>query len=138
MAEITEAQIEAIVSQVVQNIRGQSVPRDKSVDSKTLLPSGTVVFSTVDQAVTAAKTAQAELMQLGRPKREELVGAIRQAGLDNALALAQLAVEDTGMGVVDHKRQKNEGAANMSFGMEDLISEAITGDNGTLLIEYVP
>jgi propionaldehyde dehydrogenase len=138
MAEITEAQIEAIVSQVVQNIRGQSVPRDKSVDSKTLLPSGTVVFSTVDQAVAAAKTAQAELMQLGRPKREELVGAIRQAGLDNALALAQLAVEDTGMGVVDHKRQKNEGAANMSFGMEDLISEAITGDNGTLLIEYVP
>ena len=44
MAEITEAQIEAIVSQVVQNIHDQSVPRDKSVDSKTLLPSGTVVF----------------------------------------------------------------------------------------------
>ena len=138
MEEITEEQIEAIVSQVVRNIRDQSVPRDKSVDPKTLIPSGTVVFSTVDQAVLAAKTAQAELMQLGRPKREEIVGAIRQAGLDNAMALAQLAVEDTGMGVVDHKRQKNEGAANMSFGTEDLISEATTGDNGTLLVEYVP
>ncbi|MBB16950.1 aldehyde dehydrogenase EutE [Candidatus Poribacteria bacterium] len=138
MEEITEEQIEAIVSQVVRNIRDQSVPRDKSVNPKTLVPSGAVVFSTVDQAVLAAKTAQAELMQLGRPKREEIVGAIRQAGLDNALALAQLAVEDTGMGVVDHKRQKNEGAANMSFGTEDLISEATTGDNGTLLVEYVP
>ena len=59
----------------------------------------------------------------GSPKREGIVAAIRQAGLDNALSLAQLAVEDTGMGVVDHKRQKNEGAASMSPGMEDLISD---------------
>ena len=138
MAEITKEQIEAIVSQVVQNVRDQSMLQDKSVDLKTLIPSGSVVFSTVGQAVAAAKTAQAELMQLGKPKREGIVAAIRQAGLDNALSLAQLAVEDTGMGVVDHKRQKNEGAASMSPGMEDLISEATTGDDGTLLIEYVP
>ena len=73
MEEITEEQIEAIVSQVVRNIRDQSVPRDKSVNPKTLVPSGAVVFSTVDQAVLAAKTAQAELMKLGRPKREEII-----------------------------------------------------------------
>ncbi|HIA66359.1 TPA: hypothetical protein EYN98_09920 [Candidatus Poribacteria bacterium] len=51
MAEITKEQIEAIVSQVVQNVRDQSMLQDKSVDLKTLIPSGSVVFSTVGQAV---------------------------------------------------------------------------------------
>ena len=61
MAEITKEQIEAIVSQVVQNVRDQSMLQDKSVDLKTLIPSGSVVFSTVGQAVAAAKTAQGSI-----------------------------------------------------------------------------
>ncbi|CAI8011512.1 Acetaldehyde dehydrogenase (acetylating) [Geodia barretti] len=42
------------------------------------------------------------------------------------------------MGNAAHKVMKNEGAATLSPGVEDLLSEAVSGDAGTLLIEYVP
>ena len=42
------------------------------------------------------------------------------------------------MGVVEHKVMKNDGGANLSPGVEDLSSEATTGDAGLLLVEYRP
>jgi len=133
MVEMSQEQIEAIVSEVVETLR-----RGGEVQTGTTTTSAAGVFNTADQAVAAAKQAQADLAALGFKKREDLIAAIRRAGLEHAQSLAELAVQDTGMGVVDHKRQKNEGAANLSPGMEDLGSEAITGDDGTLLVEYAP
>ncbi|MDP6999249.1 MAG: aldehyde dehydrogenase [Candidatus Poribacteria bacterium] len=133
MAEVSQEQIEAIVSEVVETLR-----RGGAVQTEPTTTSVVGVFNTADQAVAAAKQAQADLVALGFKKREELIAAIRQAGLEHAQPLAELAVQDTGMGVVDHKRQKNEGAANLSPGIEDLKSEVITGDDGTLLVEYAP
>ena len=91
-----------------------------------------------DQAIAAAKQAQAEFVRLGFAKRGEIIDAIKRAALDNAQQLADLAVEDTKMGNAAHKLMKNEGAVNLSPGVEDLQSEAATGDEGTLLVEYVP
>lgn len=133
MVEMSQEQIEAIVSEVVETLR-----RGGEVQTGTTTTSVAGLFKTADQAVAAAKQAQADLAALGFKKREDLIAAIRRAGLEHAQSLAELAVQDTGMGVVDHKRQKNEGAANLSPGMEDLRSEAITGDDGTLLVEYAP
>ena len=133
MVEVSQEQIEAIVSEVVETLR-----RGGEVQTGTTTTSVAGVFNTADQAVAAAKQAQADLAALGFKKREDLIAAIRRAGLEHAQSLAELAVQDTGMGVVDHKRQKNEGAANLSPGIEDLKSEVITGDDGTLLVEYAP
>ena len=145
MAEISQGQIEEIVAQVVRNLQreGQIPPT----------PSGTLpvrarvnpshspqsgVYPTVDEAVAAAKEAQAEFVKLGLAKRKGVIEAIRQACRENAKRLAEIAVKDTKMGNAEHKFTKNEGAADLSPGVEDLQSEAVSGDMGTLLVEYVP
>jgi propionaldehyde dehydrogenase len=52
--------------------------------------------------------------------------------------LAEMAMAETKMGRLEHKVMKNEGAANLSPGVEDLCSDAVTGSNGLLLIEGTP
>ena len=139
MAEINEAQIEEIVAQVIRNLQsdGQrlstTIPQPAAAST-----SDTGIFPTVDQAIAAAKTAQAKFVKLGFVKRREIIEAIRQTALEHSRSLAELAVEDTKMGVVEHKVMKNEGGANLSPGVEDLSSEATTGDAGLLLVEYLP
>lgn len=137
MAQIDEKQIEEIVSQVLTTLQ-----RDGTVTTPPATPTASStrsgVFTTVDEAIGAAKTAQETLVKLGFAKRAEIIEAIKQVSLDNAKRLADLAVQETNMGNSEHKVMKNEGAVNLSPGMEDLISEAMSGDTGTLLIEYVP
>jgi len=138
MAEINQEQIEEIVAQVIRNLRreGQAPPSLKK--SSTSGPSQPGVYPTVEGAIAAAKGAQAEFAKLGFAKRVEIIQAIKRAALEHARRLAELAVKDTKMGNAEHKTMKNEGAANLSPGVEDLQSEATTGDTGTLLVEYVP
>lgn len=139
MAQIDEKQIEEIVSQVLRTL-GQDTPGTVPPAPGTrLVSSGRAgVFGTPSEAIAAAKTAQAALVKLGFAKRREIVDAIKTVSLANAKRLADLAAQDTNMGNPAHKLMKNEGAVTLSPGVEDLRSEAVTGDNGTLLIEYVP
>ena len=139
MAEINETQIEAIVAQVIRNLQSDG----RSVSTTTPQPaatsaSGIGIFPTVDQAIAAAKAAQAEFVKLGFAKRREIIEAIRRTSLEHSRSLAEIAVEDTKMGVVEHKVMKNDSGANLSPGVEDLSSEATTGDTGMLLVEYRP
>ena len=137
MAQIDEKQIEQIVAQVLTTLQ-----RDEAVTTPTPTPvttsSRSGVFTTVEAAISAAKTAQEELVKLGFAKRREIIEAIKHVSLENAKRLADFAVQETKMGNAEHKVMKNEGAVNLSPGMEDLVSESISGDDGTLLIEYVP
>ena len=137
MAQIDEKQIEQIVSQVLTTLQqNKTVPTPSATVPTVSSRSG--VFSTVEEAIAAAKTAQNDLIKLGFAKRREIIEAIKKVSLENAKRLADLAVQETKMGNPEHKVMKNEGAVNLSPGMEDLISESISGDHGTLLIEYVP
>ncbi len=139
MAEINEAQIEAIVAQVIRNLQndGQSVSTTIPQPAATSV-SDNGIFPTVDQAIAAAKAAQTEFVKLGFAKRRGIIEAVRQTALEHSRSLAELAVEDTKMGVVESKVMKNDGAANLSPGVEDLKSETTTGDTGMLLVEYRP
>ena len=126
-------------SSIIFEVKGVSQARRREVRKSALAPrSQSGIHPSTDQAVVAAKQAQAEFVQLGFAKRREIIEAIKLAALENAQRLADLAVEDTGMGTAAHKLMKNEGAVNLSPGVEDLRSEASTGDEGTLLVEYVP
>ena len=138
MAEINEAQIQEIVAKVIRNLQNEGQISSPAMQSSAFSGSQLGVFSTVDQAIAAAKTAQSEFVKLGLAKRAGVIEAIKQASLKHARHLAELAVEDTKMGTVEHKVMKNEGAANLSLGVADLQSEAETGDAGLLLVEYVP
>jgi len=60
MAEVSQEQIEAIVSEVVETLR-----RGGAVQTEPTTTSVVGVFNTADQAVAAAKQAQADLVALG-------------------------------------------------------------------------
>ncbi len=142
MTQIDEKQIEEIVSQVLTTLQqdGTLPTGGEALESVVTAnaSSHSGVFTTVTEAVSAAKTAQAALVALKFEKRRELIEAVKQSSLENAQRLAELASQETKMGNPEHKVMKNEGAVRLSPGVEDLKSEAITGDAGTLLIEYVP
>ena len=138
MAQIDEKQIEEIVSQVLRTLQQDAPGTVQPTASVGASSSQSGVFSTASEAIAAAKTAQAALVKLGFAKRREIIEAIKEVSLANAKRLADLAVQDTNMGNAAHKMMKNEGAVTLSPGVDDLISEAISGDLGTLLIEYVP
>ncbi|MDF2569445.1 MAG: hypothetical protein K0R55_1049 [Sporomusa sp.] len=96
------------------------------------------IFTTIDEAVAAAKAAQKQLKKLSIEKREELIKAMRQVAYDNAELLAEMAVKESGMGRVADKVLKNKLAAMKTPGTEDLKSEAWSGDCGLTLIEMGP
>ena len=138
MAQIDEKQIEEIVSQVLRTLQQEGSMPAEPTTSAGASSSRAGVFATAAEAIAAAKTAQAAFVKLGFAKRREIIEAIKEVSLANAKRLADLAVEDTNMGNAAHKVMKNEGAVTLSPDVDDLISEAISGDTGTLLIEYVP
>ena len=138
MAQIDEKQIEEIVSQVLRTLQQNGAATAQPTPSAGTSSGRAGVFSTAEAAIAAAKTAQAAFVKLGFAKRREIIEAIKAVSLANAKRLADLAVQDTNMGNAAHKVMKNEGAVTLSPGVEDLISESISGDAGTLLIEYVP
>ncbi|MCC5467554.1 aldehyde dehydrogenase family protein [Pelosinus baikalensis] len=99
---------------------------------------GDGIFETVDEAVAAARKAYQELKTLSLEKREVLIKAMRDVAYENATILAQMAVDESGMGRVSDKIIKNQVAALKTPGTEDLTTQAWSGDNGLTLIEMGP
>ncbi len=98
------------------------------------------VFDTMDEAIDAAAEAQKILLFSKIEDRQKYVDAIRAAVLkrENLELVSRLAVEETEIGCYEHKLIKNRLAATRTPGTEDLVTEAVTGDNGLTLVEYCP
>jgi propionaldehyde dehydrogenase len=97
-----------------------------------------VIFSTVDAAVSAADHAQRIFQDQTLEVRRAVIRAIRSVSVANAERWGRMAVEETQMGRVDDKAQKNLLCATRTPGVEDLHSHAYTGDKGLTLVEYAP
>lgn len=98
------------------------------------------IFDTMDEAVEAAAKAQKEYMNFSMADRQRFVEGIREVicKKENNELMSKLAVEESGMGGYEYKLIKNRLAAVKSPGIEDLVTEAISGDEGLTLIEYCP
>lgn len=96
------------------------------------------IFEDMNGAIEAATIAQKELLKLSLEQRGSLVTAIRKAAKDNAEIFAQMAVDETGMGNYQDKVIKNIIAAEKTPGIEDLTTEAFSGDHGLTLVELSP
>ncbi|MCY9847762.1 aldehyde dehydrogenase family protein [Pectobacterium jejuense] len=94
------------------------------------------IFASLDDAVSAATHAQKRLDNV--IVRQNVIAAIRQAGERYAQVLAEMAVEETGMGRVADKYAKNVSQARSTPGTESLSAKVVTGDNGLTLIENAP
>ncbi|EKN64472.1 aldehyde dehydrogenase EutE [Schinkia azotoformans] len=96
------------------------------------------IFEDMNEAIEAATIAQKELLKLSLEQRGNLITAIRKAAKDNAETFAQMAVDETGMGNYGDKVIKNLIAAEKTPGIEDLTTEAFSGDHGLTLVELSP
>ena len=96
------------------------------------------VFDTVDEAIRAAKEAQLRFEDCTLATREKVIADIRAAMRPRVQELAQKTVEETGMGRVADKVLKLNLTLDKTPGVEDLVTECETGDNGMTLYELSP
>lgn len=98
------------------------------------------VFESMDEAICASELAQEKYLYFKIADRERFVQVIKQTVTEpeTLKMISRMAAEETGMGNYEHKLIKNRVAAENSPGTEDLITEAKSGDNGLMLVEYCP
>src|SRR5512147_2636224 len=128
--QLQREDIESIVSEVLKKLA-------------TTVPAATVgkadakgdwgVFERLEDAVAAAEAAYRRLDTVAL--RERVVDVIRRAARSNARRLAEMAVDETGMGRIEDKVKKNLLVADRTPGPEILSPSAITGDMGLTLVE---
>jgi acyl-CoA reductase-like NAD-dependent aldehyde dehydrogenase len=97
------------------------------------------IFEDLDTATKAAQDAHEQLVELPVATRKKIIQAMRDITIKNVQELSQRAVEETGLGRVDDKVQKNLLCAYKTPGMEILDRpETWTGDGGLAMTERAP
>ena len=61
------------------------------------------IFTDMNEAIAAAKQAQAVVRRMSMDQREKIISNIRTKIKENAEVMARMGVEETGMGNVGHK-----------------------------------
>ncbi len=121
--------IERIVDEVIRQLG--TVPQTAPAAGQSAGDWG--VFERLEDAVSAAQEAHTKLETLAM--RECVVSIIRRAARINARRLAEMAVDETGMGRIEDKVKKNLLVADRTPGPEILSPSAISGDMGLTLVE---
>ena len=96
------------------------------------------VFKDMNDAIAAAKAAQAIVRNMSMDQREKIISNIRQMTKERAETIARMGVQETGMGNVGHKILKHVLVAEKTPGTEDIKTTAWSGDRGLTLIEMGP
>jgi len=162
---IDERQIDALVNAVVSKLQGSSAPAPAASASEERRPAakgtggagpsgGYVaqyrkptapvgrgrkgIFEDLDAAVSAARAAHEQLVELPLETREKMIAAMRETTVKNVVELSRRAVEETGLGRIEDKIKKNMLVVERTPGPEILKPIAYTGDHGLTLIERAP
>lgn len=141
MAEISRAEIEQIVKQVVGAMNGATASASAPAAYTSTEYQGRRligIYSDMNEAIAAAGEGYKAVRAMSVEKREQIITAIRELTRKEAAIMAEIGVSETGMGRVDHKRLKHLLVADKTPGTEDIVSEAKTGDNGLTLVEMAP
>jgi aldehyde dehydrogenase len=96
------------------------------------------VFTGVDEAVTAAGDAFAQLERLGLEGRRRAVAHIRRIAIEDAEELGRMEFEETRIGRLEHKIEKLRVLGEKVPGVEFLTSQVFSGDRGLAVIEHAP
>ncbi len=132
-----EHQIKKIVEDVIKKINtaGFSEAYDLNTQNR---GAGHGIHASVEDAVRAALLAYYEFKKITLQKRYEIIKAMRDAAVRNAEIMAREAHEETGMGRIADKVQKNLLSANKTPGPEALRPCAVSGDRGLTIEERAP
>ena len=133
---ISEAQVEDLVQNIVRKVVAQNVGLNSSAGSAGKGDWG--VFDDMNDAVEAAFNAFQLFKERSIQCRKKFIDTVKQMTFDHKEILAKMTVEETKMGRMDHKITKFENAAKNSPGVEYLQPKAWSGRNGLAIEEYAP
>ena len=139
--DISNKEIEEIVRKVVANMSGDEQDAQPATVATGVVINGKTyhgVFNDMNEAIEAAYQAQRKLRDLSFEEREKFITVARRLIMEEAEEMAKLGVSETGMGRVEHKILKHRYVAMKTPGTEDLVTEAISGDKGLMLLEMAP
>lgn len=138
MAEINRTQIEDIVRRVLSDM-DTPAQTEKNYSSTEYNGRRFIgIFSDMNAAIEAANSGYRAVRSMSVEQREKIIAAIRGLIRKEARIMAEMGVEETGMGRVEHKRLKHLLVADKTPGTEDIVSAAKTGDYGLTLVEMAP
>ena len=126
--------IETIVAEVLERLEQRHSSSGPGVPSAT--PLG--VHPDLDRAVEAAQSAYRAYDQVPLSTRNAVIAEVRKTLAENYRVLAEVAVEETGLGRVEDKILKNRIVTERTPGTEDLEPVVWTGDHGMTLMERAP
>lgn len=124
---IDEKLIDSIVKDVINSLEGKKEETEE-----------VGVFTDVNAAVAAAKKAQQQLFRMTLADRKRITDCIRNEVGGHVEELSKMTVEETKMGRVEDKIEKNKAALYNTPGIEDLPSSVFSGDRGLTLLELSP
>ena len=132
--------------EVLQQLVAQAVQQLKNNQAAAAAPAAPAqadeygVFSSMDAAIDASAKAQHTLLFQTPTQRKQWVDVIRETCLkkENMEIMSRMAVEETAIGRYEDKVIKNTAAAKYTPGIEDLTTDARTGEHGLVLFEYCP
>ncbi|WP_159566655.1 aldehyde dehydrogenase family protein [Budvicia diplopodorum] len=140
-----EDPIAKMVAQILSETTAQSasratVPAPASIgfSASAADASNNGIFSHMDRAIEAAHIAQRQYSLCSMADRASFIKGIRDAFSQQPVLeqLSRMAVEETGMGNFHDKVIKNRVAVLQTPGVEDLVTQACSGDSGLTLVEY--
>jgi len=144
MKTLSEQDVQEIIERVRRRLgqagpdAGSGLRAAESLAEAERTELGDGIFPTIDDAVAAASRAFQEYRRIGLDGRKAIIASIRQAMLENAERLAEMARAETGLGRVGDKLVKNRLVTLKTPGPEDLELEAATGDQGMVVTEFAP
>ncbi|WP_432452369.1 MULTISPECIES: aldehyde dehydrogenase family protein [unclassified Agarivorans] len=125
-------ELENIVRSIISEKFAQA-PSPESNDSGSI-----ALFDDVDCAIQATSQAYKRYQQCPLKTRSAIIDAFRKELAPLIPKLSADAAAETGMGCSEHKILKNQAALDNTPGVEDLTTQALTGDGGMVLFEYSP
>lgn len=129
---LSSAELASIVDEVVSRLERESTAPIPSEAGQL------GVFADLDEAVASAEASFQILQSQTLELRRHLVEAMRACVRREAATVARLAVEETGLGRVEDKIQKNLLVGEKTPGPEILDPWVVTGDHGMTLQELAP
>ncbi len=129
---IDERRIESIVAEVLERLESGQPAARRGAEG----PLG--VHPDLDAAVAGARAGFEAYDRTPLETRHRIVAAVREILAANYRLLAEVAVEETGLGRVEDKILKNRLVTEKTPGPEDLEPVTWTGDHGLTLMERAP
>lgn len=147
MPVLNEREIETIVDRVVRQLAPELRPpfspnplnqtRRQSA-APAVLRARRGIFEDLDHATSAAAAAFEKWSDTPLETRDRAIESMRETTRRHSQELAQMAVDETGLGNVKDKVVKNMLCANKTPGTEILRPISFSGDHGLTLVERAP